>query len=58
MDIDSLISRMGCYQYWGFEMIFIVLNKLKKKPTKEMISETNRVTQAIAEKGVKIIDFY
>jgi uncharacterized protein with GYD domain len=39
-------------------MIFIVLNKLKKKPTKELISETNRVTKVMAEKGVKIIGFY
>ncbi len=39
-------------------MIFISLNKLRKKPTKEVIAETNKVTQAMAEKGVKIIGFY
>ena len=39
-------------------MIFISLNKLRKKPTKEVIAETNRVTQTMAEKGVKIIGFY
>lgn len=39
-------------------MIFISLNKLRKKATKELIAETNKVTQAMAEKGVKIIGFY
>ncbi len=39
-------------------MIFISLNKIRKKATKELITETNKVTQAMAEKGVKIIGFY
>ena len=39
-------------------MIFISLNKLRKKATKELIAETNKVAQAMAEKGVKIIGFY
>jgi len=38
-------------------MIFVILNKLKKKPVKELISETNRVTQVMVEKIVKIIGF-
>ena len=39
-------------------MIFITLGKLRKKATKEMTAEVSKITQANAEKGVKIIGFY
>lgn len=39
-------------------MIFISLNKWKKKPTKEGIAESNKLFEKAAKEGVKRIGFY
>jgi hypothetical protein len=59
LDNDSLISRMDCYQHWGFEMLFINLCKFRKKPTKEMTTAVAKLRKLWPIKeGVKFIGFY
>lgn len=39
-------------------MLFITLAKFKKKPTKEMLAETQRLFEQIAKEGGKILGVY
>jgi uncharacterized protein with GYD domain len=40
-------------------MIFINLGKFRKRPTKDLTAETEKITKIATEKeGVKIIEFY
>ena len=39
-------------------MIFICLNKWKKKPTKEMIAESNKLFEKTTKEGGKVLGLY
>jgi uncharacterized protein with GYD domain len=39
-------------------MIFVTLNKFRRKPTKEMIAESQSLIEQAAREGVKILNLY
>jgi uncharacterized protein with GYD domain len=39
-------------------MLFIVLGKLRKKPTKETIAEINKLFEQMAKEGIKFVGTY
>jgi uncharacterized protein with GYD domain len=39
-------------------MIFIVLSRWRKKPTKEMVDEANKLIEGAAKEGGKILGMY
>ena len=39
-------------------MIFITLARLRKKPTKELMSESSKLAEKMAKEGIKILSMY
>jgi len=42
----------------GDRIIFITLNKFRRKPTKEIIAESQKLFEQAAKEGLKVLGFY
>ena len=58
LDFEESVKSSSALESMGNEMIFVTLSKWRKKPTKEMIAQANKLFDQQGKEGVKILGQY